>query len=136
MGPARESRRDALFDLLAARPNGVLIGEACDRLECSPGSFKEAVQDLRDMLAEDDTINVVCDPQTHIYTLAGRYEEARPWTLNRMVDVERRVYTMRSVTSSVVRGESDRTQKRKAVIINRGLNRIIEDLGDLSDALG
>jgi hypothetical protein len=53
-----------------------------------------------------------------------------------MVDVERRVYTMRSVTSSVVRGESDRTQNRKAVIINRGLNRIIEDLGDLSDALG
>jgi hypothetical protein len=134
---ARVARRDALFDLLVASPQGVTVDEIAFRLVCSLNRVRLAIRDLRIFLGDDDTINVPCRPQgtdeRWLYTLeSGLTDSTRIWSANRIGDTETRLHTMHAVSSSAVAATDERTiEGRKARVIERGLRRTIEDLEEI-----
>lgn len=135
---ARDIRRDALFDLLVANPNGITVNEMMDQLGWSHRQCNDAVHDLRLFFADtSDTINVTCDPQGSrqrwLYTLVGSLAKVRGWTANRLRDSESRIRTMQSVMHAVVTATNARTvEGQKARVMERGLRRLIEDLDTLA----
>lgn len=120
---AREERAGLLYDFAVAHPAGFTNTEAMDEFGWSLRRFNEAVQTLRDILGNDDTISFVCSPQGQNedwrYQLVGTYGDMRPWTTNRLIDAERRVITIGNVTGPIVRNSDGRTvEGKKARMIN------------------
>lgn len=130
-----------LFDLLVAKPDGVTINEIAKKFDVPVHIARGLTRHLRKILGNDDTVNVICTPQSHReqwrYQLVGNYDEGSAWVSNRIGDVETRIETMNSVVSALARALDKRTvQGRRAMVIARGLGRVIEDLTDLREQDG
>jgi hypothetical protein len=135
---AREERRDAAWDALAAATDGLPIGRIAGELGTTVRAAYLAVRDLRHFLA-DDTINVESHPTGRgpwTYRLVGQYVDARWWIANRVLDCEARVRTIEAVLRPLVQNVDGRTiVGRKVLIVHRGVRRILEDLDDLTPRL-
>jgi len=122
-----------LYDLLATRD--CTKPEMCVDLGCGSRRADEIIRALRRLLGEDDTINVVAIPQhggPWLYRLVGTYTDAKPWTVNRTLDVRSRLETINEVIASIARGADGRTTDGKMVrIVQRTLARAMEDLAEL-----
>jgi len=134
---AREERRDSLFDLLVAMPEGVTVNEIGATLSIPLWRVNEVIRDLRLLLGDTDDINLVCTPQGQQerwnYALVGNLDGAREWTANRVGDTASRIRTMQAVMRSVVSASDGRTlDGKRARVIERSLRRLIEDLDDLT----
>jgi hypothetical protein len=131
-----EEELSRLFDVLVEH-QALTIHEIATDLECAVRRAQEVVREFRVVFGEDDTINLVCDPQGEgepwLYSLTGTVEGAGPWTTRRVLDAETRLETMAGVMSSVIRATDGRaTDGRKARIIHRAIVRAREDLADLA----
>lgn len=98
--------------------------------------FMRAVHDLRMILAETDTMNLVCEPAGHRlpweYRLVGSLVGELWWQANRQADTLTRIRTELAVNKSIVAATTSRTvEGRRARVIAKGLGRLIEDLADL-----
>jgi hypothetical protein len=135
----REVRRDALFDLAVANPDGVTVDEICYELDITHHQANEAIRDLRHFLGDTDTINFPCDPagrgERWVYKLVGDLDGTRVWNANRVRDAESRFRTMDSMMESIVRSYKGQrsTESRKARVMERGLKRMVEDLDTILD---
>jgi hypothetical protein len=145
VSPARIARRDALFDFLAANPDGATLNEISAALQCRVAHSRGAVSDLRLFLGDTDSVNVPCVPagpgEQYTYRLVGTFDETREWIANRINDTESRMDTMRSVMASVVAATTatpdiDPIDARRASLIERGLRHLIEDLEALHREAG
>ncbi len=132
-----QARVDRMFDYLVEHPNAFISDMAADQgIEVKTARY--VVKALRDWLGDEDDINVVCDVNPEkpngerIYNLVGTMEAAQPWAITRLVDSETRLRTMRSVITSIRRGTNPRTLAgKKARVLERGLNRLVEDIDDI-----
>lgn len=134
----RDIRRDMLFDYAVEHPDGFTKADAMNDLEWGswPKTFNDAVRDLRVMMGDSDSINLIADPQGSgeqwLYRLVGTVDEGREWVTNRVGDVEGRIRTLQAVVASAVSGSDGRSiEGRKARILHRGISRIVEDLDEL-----
>ena len=135
---ARLDRAAKVYDLLAEAPGGLTVDQMADSLGCGVGSIRGAIQALRDLLGDTDTINVVCEPDPHapndrwLFRLVGNVEGARAWATNRISDTERRIRTMYQVIASVTSGTSPNSKDgKKARLMKKALGRLIEDLDEV-----
>lgn len=125
-----------LFDYAAENKDGFTYQDVERDLDWQRGQFFNTARQLRLMLGNDDTINLVCDPQGQgqpwRYQLVGNVEGARGWISNRLTDTETRIATILAICSTLVRATDGRTgEGKRARIMNKGLSRIIEDLAEL-----
>jgi len=125
-----------LFDYAASKRDGFTYQDVAIDLEWDRGEFFAVARKLRIMLGNDDTINLVCEPQGQSqpwrYQLVGTVDDARGWVTNRMTDCETRVVTILAICATLVSATDGRTaQGRRARIMNKGLARIVEDLAEL-----
>jgi anaerobic glycerol-3-phosphate dehydrogenase len=136
---ARADRVNLLFDLLASEPDGLTITDIMTGLDCARRQANTAIHDLRIVLGDSDTINITCDPQGERekwnYRLVGDLDGNRRWIANRLGDTETRLRTLRAIARSLVSGTDGRTlDGRRARLINKALQRLIEDLDELLEA--
>jgi len=123
----------SLFDLLASR--GVTKPEMCAHLEIGARRMDDVIRKLREVLGDDDTINLVAIPQhggPWLYCLVGTYADAKVWTTNRTLDARSRLQSVNQVIASIARGADGRTTDGKMVrIVQRTIARAMEDLAEL-----
>lgn len=130
------NRAGALFDLLADGDQDYeTIREATG---WSRGQIIKTVQRLRDILAaNDDEIQVVCEPQgqwePYVYRLKGGKEildaEKSRWAIGRTLDLDRRGRTLEAVLSVAVRATDGRTLPgKKARIWHLHIKRAREEV--------
>lgn len=130
---------EQLFGLAAKRIDGFTYQDIEHAFGWDRFHFYWVVSQLRRILAaEADTINLICTPQGSrepwLYELVGTYEDAAPWSQNRVGDLETRLVTIHSVASTLVNATDGRTVGgRKARKIRRTITRLIEDLADIND---
>lgn len=128
-----------LFDVLVRRPDGVTLDEISAELEVPPRRARSVIRTFRLTFGEDDTINLICDPNGQnnqwLYRLTGSMVETEPWAKNRLDDAEARLTTMSTVLASVERGLDGRSvEGRKARIWRRAIERAREDITELNTA--
>lgn len=134
----RKQRRDNLFDLAVAAPDGFTVENAMDVLGLTHPQANTAIRDLRRFLGESgDTINLPADPQSKgdrwLYRLVGSLNEVRGWVMNRVRDTESRLRTMQAMMSSIVAATDGRSiEGRKARVMDKALRRLVEDLDELA----
>ena len=125
-----------LFDFAVTRPDGFTNEEALPVLNLKRiEQFNKAVRRLR-LILEDDTIQLVCDPQGSgedwLYRLVGNLDDAGPWVNNRLRDLNARLETQHAVAKSLVTATDGRTiEGRKARLVAKTLGRLREDLDDV-----
>jgi hypothetical protein len=136
---ARENRRDELFDLLVALPDGVTVDDIKVALACSHRQANDAVHDLRLFLGSFDDVNLPANPngprERWTYVLVGNLDGCREWMANRVGDTHSRIRTMQAMMASCVQASDGRTvDGKRARVIERALRRLLEDLDDLAVA--
>jgi len=141
--PSRISIADQaaqLFDFLVDHSEGVTWEDTKKEFRWAKDRphFFHVVRRLRQILGDDDQINVVCDPRGHretwLYRLVGDPEEALPWQANRLKDLEARLETIAAVAASVARNVDKRTiVGRKASKIESTVGYLLHELGDLNE---
>ncbi|MPZ14297.1 MAG: hypothetical protein GEU73_07710 [Chloroflexi bacterium] len=132
----RWQRAEELFTLLADGDRD--RDEICADRGWDYSQMRQAVQQLRDMLAADgDVINVVAEPngwqQPWMYGLrdggAILDPEQSRWMTNRLGDTERRIKTISHVLDAAVNATDGRTvEGRKARIYELHLRRAAEEV--------
>ena len=89
-GDARARYAAELFDLLASTPNPMTGSQMRAMLGWRSRRFEQAVHDVRMVLGEDDSINLVATRPAKggewLYELTGSPGRARFWQANRLVD--------------------------------------------------
>jgi len=133
MPTRREMRRDDLFLLAVAEPNGITVDDMMQHLGCNHRDVNQAIRDLRAFLGDTDDLNFPCDPQGQgerwLYRLVGNYDDVRAWAANRVGDAESRLRTMQAMLASIVRATDGRTVAgRRARIMETALRHLVEDL--------
>lgn len=133
MSPAREQRRDDVFDLLVSHPEGMTVHELADALGTNRRNADRAIHDLREYLGFWDDVNVPADNvepgKPWKYRIAGDLDSIRPWCANRLADAETRIGTIQSMVASIVSATDGRSiEGRKARLIDRYLTRLVEDM--------
>ena len=136
---ARETRRDNLFDLVVASPDGVTVSQMMAEMDLTKKQAGVAIRDLRLFLGEYDGVNLPCVPQKPgeewVYHLAGTLDDVREWAISRINDTVSRLLTMDAVMSSIVEATDGRSlEGRKARIIERSLARLLEDIETMQTA--
>jgi hypothetical protein len=112
MTPHRAMMASKLFDHLAANPTTTLPAMKT-ALGCSRSTAQQALHDLRAILGEGDTINVVAQPARGggpwLYELRAHSSPSKWWEANRIADLYTSVSTVRSVVTSMLAGLDGRT---------------------------
>lgn len=137
----RKLRRDHLFDVLMAAPDGVTIDECCEIMRTDRGRWFQARRDLLEWLTEtDDTVTVVVidrPNQPSLYKLGSLIDEAKPHLKERLDDLETRLLTQAHTVAPLVAASDGRTHDgKRARYIRKYLTRMREDLDELLDAEG
>lgn len=137
---APERRRDDLFDLAVANPEGITIDDMSDHLGVSHRECKAAIRDLRLFLGDYDDINFPCDPGEYnerwVYRLVGTLDDVTPWVTNRIGDGVSRIRTIQAMSASMVAATDGRTVEGKmSRLMERQLTRLVEDLDSLADLI-
>jgi hypothetical protein len=127
----------ALFDYLAASPDGVTINDIADGLDVNLPLARKVVHTFRITYGADDELNLVCEPNGHLqpwlYRLVGTISDAQAWVANRVADAEARLETMAAVLGSAARATDGRsTDGKKARILLRAITRAQEDLAEIA----
>jgi len=130
-----EQRGADIVALLAASPAGLTLADLAATLHCTEAQVSTSIHWARRALADTD-YNIVCDPPGYVgqwpYHLAATKAEAHEWNDNRMRDGKTRLVTIRAVAASiVVAAAPGSTEHREAVLIERSLTRLLEDLADI-----
>lgn len=125
-----------LFDYAAEHADGFTYVDVERDLGWRKPRFTKVHRQLRLMLGNDDSINLVCTAQGQhqpwLYQLVGNVDDARYWISNRVRDCESRIVTILAVVSSLVAATDSRSNDgRRVRIMTKGLSRIIEDLAEL-----
>lgn len=132
MSPAREGRRDSLFDYACDNPAWT-VDDVMNEFDWYKRQVDQAIHDLRGFLGEYDEVNVVCVPQgsreRHLYSLVGNLDGAREWTTGRIRDTETRIRTISAIASSVVSATDGRSiDGRKVRLMDVKLRHLIEEI--------
>lgn len=127
-----------LFDYAAEHPDGFTYRDVENDLGWSKPYFIKVARQLRLMLGNDDTINLVCDVQGRwqpwIYRLVGNFDHSRGWCRNRTDDAESRLATIGSILASVLNATDGRSRDhRRAKIMQRAISRAREDLAEIDN---
>src|SRR5262245_53169334 len=97
MTRTRDDRRDQLFDLAVANPDGITVNDMMSTYGWNLYQCNEAIHDLRTALGDSDSINFPCDPQgggeRWLYRLVGNLDDVRGWAMNRINDTDTRLRT-------------------------------------------
>lgn len=138
VGKARSRRVDQLFDLLADAPLPMTAVQMKDALGCERRMLQQAVHDLRIMLGDDDSINLVATRNGRgpwLYELTGNVDVARPWRADQYLHLTTRARTSQAIVASLQRATDGRTlEGRSARLWNRTLTYVIATLDDLEDS--
>jgi hypothetical protein len=126
-----------LMEYAVSKPDGFTFQDIKDDLGWTRDRFNKVTRRLRSNQAAD-TINLVCNPQgvslPWVYRLVGAGALVSPWQANRLGDAESRLITIKNVARSVVNGTNSRTNDgRRARIIEKSLNRLLEDLAEINE---
>jgi hypothetical protein len=137
----REQRRDQAFDVLTSDDaNGLTIDELADAIGCNDRQTRIAIHDLRLLLGDIDNVWITCDPSG--WRQQWRYRVVRAgdmidneetgWVPNRLMDAESRLVTIRSACAAATTATTPQSADgRKARMMLRSVNRLLEDLSDL-----
>jgi hypothetical protein len=135
----RQERVVLLFDFLVAHPERVTMKQIMAHTRWAKSVTKQAIRDLRLSMGDQDTINLVCDPDPsqprgqYLYGLVGTVEKSRAWQTTRLLDTESRIETQLAVASSISAGTDGRSRDgKRARLIKKALGRLLEDLRELS----
>jgi hypothetical protein len=139
-GNQRPSRRQmdagVLFDFAKAKPKGFTYDDVEATLGWGRNYFYSVVRELRLQLAEDDTINLPCQPQgwmePWLYRLVGTHDDCRIWNKNRVDDMVARFETMEAVAHSIGKQKVDSFDRRRARKIERTLSYLRGELQELA----
>ncbi len=128
-----------LVDYAKARPTGFDREDLAIAYGWNRRRFTKAVHATRVLLGDDDTMNLICEPNglgPWTYRLVGDLEGELWWRANRQADTLTRLQTIRSVNRSLVAGSSGRTIEGKRVrLIDKTLARLMEDLAEITPDL-
>ncbi len=125
-----------LFDFAVEHEDGFTYQDVQEELGWKRAEFFKVANRMRLMLGNDDTINLVCEPQGPSepwrYKLIGNLRDAGRWNGNRLQDCESRILTIHAVLASIVQAVDGRTSEgKRARVMHRMLGRLIEDLAEL-----
>lgn len=124
-----EKAGNAIYDLMSDKQPRTK-GEIALHLKTSKETVNAGIRWLRHALADTEDINLVAEPRPNeewLFQLVGELDAARPWVTNRIGDSRTRLSTIRAVVTSL--------PGREARIMARGIQRILEDLADLDEAI-
>lgn len=127
---ARQQREVAeLLQYAISKPQGFTRQEAYGDLNWSREKFGRVSRRFRKVHGQD-TFNLVCSPngkgQEWLYTLAGTYEDSRPWLSNREKDMMARLGTAVGVAEAIVNATDGRTLTgRKARLVHSTLSNLL-----------
>lgn len=132
-----DDKAGLLYDYAATQPDGFTRHDACEVLGWNRWEFNQAANRLRKMFA-GDSINLVADPDGPSnpwrYKLVGNYDEARPWSVNRIRDMESRLETIEAVSETTTNCTDGRTiEGRKARKIHSTVRFLREQLADINE---
>ena len=135
----RVEKVNELWDFAVAHPDGFTWADCADKFSWAARrtEFFRIVRALRLTLGNGDSINLTCEPngpkQLWLYRLSGTYDAARPWTANRLGDMECRLETIAGVSKSLVAATDGRSADgRKARLIAKTVGRLTEDLQEMA----
>lgn len=123
-----------LYDLLAAKPDGLDIHEIAAHLEIPREQADMVVRKLRLILGEGDSINVPVriEGRRHVYYLAGRPVDGAGWQAIRVKTMLSRLDVDRAWWRSMVTATSGRTKEgRMARAVEKYFNRLVEDVEEI-----
>jgi hypothetical protein len=132
-----DEKAGLLYDLAVSKPEGFTYRDVEDKYGWHRTNFVETVRVLRLMFA-GDRITLTCESQGFrkpwLYKLVGTYDDARPWTSNRIGDLETRLETVHAVAETLTNATDGRTTEgRKVRKIERTINRLMEDLAEIAE---
>lgn len=128
----QEEQARLLISYAVARPDGFTYEDGMSAVGCNFRSqFYDIVRKAREVLADDEmtlvaTPNGYCQPW--LYSLTGTLDEANPWVNNRLSDTESRLRTMVDTVAPLTKVDGRTLAGRRARLVHRQLNRLIEDL--------
>ena len=133
-----ETRRDLLFDHLMEHEWSTWPTMAEAIGVTSRAEVYQVVRELRLFLADFPSFTVCATPQPDgepwRYSLATNMDQAAPWVENRLGDTESRLETIEAVTRSLVGITDGRsTEGKKSRLIHKVIERLVEDLAELSE---
>jgi|SRR5262245_1971306 len=123
---------DIVALLVAVAPDGLTLADLAASLHCTEAQVSTSIFWARRALANTD-YNIVCDPPGYVgqwpYHLASTKAEAEEWNDNRLRDGRTRLFTIRAVAQSILTAAAPGSvPHREAVLIERALTRLLEDL--------
>lgn len=133
----RQILADELFDRLAERPQGMDIAEIAERLDVPVHMARQAVKELRRVLAMGDRIAVpvTCEGGRWVYTLSGDTSDDGPvqgWTRRRMGAATANLETDVMTWTALAQNVDGRTSNGKMTrYVAKSMARIQEDIKDL-----
>jgi hypothetical protein len=128
-----------LYDFLVDSPDGITWEDASRKFGWKHRTyFFRVIRKLRLILGDDDEMTVICDPrgmrETWLYQLVGDPELAYPWQANRIGDMEARLETVLSVSTSVAKNVDGRTLVgKKSRRIKATVGYLLGELAQLSE---
>lgn len=120
-----------VFDMLIENPEGVTLVQLVDRLEVPQHVARQAVNKLREIMAEDGDTNIIAVPngrerRYQIVSEAGA--ETEGWLDFNKRYVETRLATVEQVYACLVRGSKDEKTREQAARILKHVQRLREDV--------
>jgi len=129
-----------VFDQLVAHPDGMTVPDFCEELSLPRRTIYKGIRDARMILAEDDTLFILSDPQgarePWLYRLVDGAmvidASESGWVSNRIGDAQTRVQTIYAGMRVAARATDGRTRDgRKARVLARACGRLVEDLEEI-----
>jgi plasmid maintenance system antidote protein VapI len=129
-----------IFDDFVAHPDGLTVHDLAEDLHLPLDAIRRGIRETRLILAEDDTLFILADPQgprePWLYRLVDGAKlidmTETTWTANRIHDAQSRVHLMYAAMRVAARATDGRSKDgKKARILARACGRLVEDLDDI-----
>lgn len=129
-----------IYDCLANAPNGLTMRDMTRQTGASPTRVRTAIRAARLILADHDTLFILCEPQgprePWLYRLVDGSiipnGEETAWTANRVGDAQSRVKLLSAAMEVACHATDSRTViGKKARVLDKQLRRLVEDLEEV-----
>jgi hypothetical protein len=129
-----------VYDCLVDAPNGLTLDDLQRKTAASRDRVRKAIRTARLVLADHDTLFILCEPQgprePWLYRLVDGAvipdAEETAWTANRVGDAQSRVKLLSAAMEVATHATSSRTSiGKKARVLDKQLRRLVEDLEEI-----